>query len=95
MAFIIACVCVCVWTGERSPANRKHTTEPLTDRRALTEETPAVTPEVTAQRTASPYKKRSILLTKKRRLKRNRKYLVTVMHPFAMVISVERQESRT
>ena len=29
------------------------------------------------------------LLTKKRRLKRNRKYLVTVMHPFPMAARLE------
>lgn len=29
------------------------------------------------------------ILTKKRRLKRKRKYLVTVMHPFPMVTSLE------
>lgn len=51
VAFIIA-VCVCVWIGERSPAYRRHTTEPLTERRALRErerETPAITLEVTAR----------------------------------------------
>lgn len=89
------CVCVCV------SAYRRHTTEPLTERRALRERKRDASNHTwsdctpgweAAKQGLVKLKKRSKLLTKKRRLKRNRKYLVTVMHPFAMVMSLDREK---